>query len=707
MKIKYVCILLVILYLSPIVLVSNDQSNEQDKKLKKGIKTQFDPGYNVRCDVGKIGVLLHYGINIGDGSYNEPSFEYPKNSNNNYLYRGLFWLRYKDVISDDWEYYNIYRFPNGSLEYIAQSAGVPGIKKSSSHLENSPDWAVSDLDTRSDWFDKYDPGLNPEGTNIWGTFITHAWSDSLIDDFIVWDITLTNKDSVPKYGLYIGLKMDCDISTAGGGSGATGYWRDDLTSYYDGTNDNFPEDNNTVFISYMYDSDSPVIPGDDIGGTQTPKESPGYVGTITLSSPKPDDPLLSANKPSTHTWWDWDDPSSNQETYDYLAWGANNPDYPYRPTPPSPHDYLYLSGWGPYDLDPGESVRLVFASGIGDWFDGMYTNLSNAKLLYLNDYNIGDFLYPPTGLKVKTWTETSVTLSWGVGLNAKNYNVYFGKLLTTGYLKDKIKANSEPVSDKEFLISGLECETLYHFAVTSIDEDGRETGLSEIISFNTGLPSKPSGLKCTPGKSKVFLSWSNNPESNILGYNVYRRSEQETDYSKINSTPVLFINFIDTDLENYVTYYYRITALSNNGLESSYSDEVEVIPAFTPTGRILFLDDQTMDINGNIFDELEENKRDWFYENYVLRGSNYDQWDVKLKNAYPDANVLDQYSTVILIGGNNGNSMGEKTGYKYEYYLTRYFQDPMTISDPEVINDLKEMRPLWSDCSIADSTSGL
>ncbi|MFC1726277.1 T9SS type A sorting domain-containing protein, partial [candidate division KSB1 bacterium] len=105
------------------------------------------------------------------------------------------------------------------------------------------------------------------------------------------------------------------------------------------------------------------------------------------------------------------------------------------------------------------------------------------------------------------------------------------------------------------------------------------------------------------------------------------------------------------------------------------------------------------DIDGNILDELEESKRDWFYENFVLRGSNYDQWDVKLKNAYPDADVLNEYSTVILTGGNSGNSMGEKIGYKYDYYLTGYFQDPMTISDPDVINDLKEIRQLtdWLD----------
>jgi len=356
-------------------------------------KAAVPQDFLVRCEVGNVGVLLHYDTGIGQADLSAPSFEYPTYSDNHYLYAGNFWYRYKDAQGE------IRGFPTGDLAYISDAAGVTGIETSSATADNSPDWAISHLDTKSEWYDLYDADLNQNGSNVYGTIITHAWSESYRDDWILWEMQFVNRGDETINDFYIGKRMDCDVSSWGGGSGAAGFWRDDLTGYYVGTDETLPTDQN-VYISYEFDGDNPTIPGDDTGGWQTPKESMGFIGTITITCPPNED--WPENRMAGHSWWDWNsDPSSPAEIYGYLEWGHNNPSEPYRPEPPSPHDYRYLSSWGPYDMEPGDTVKIRIATGIGEapqeyisdpghsrsiGEQGIVRNLSWAKRLYQMDW---------------------------------------------------------------------------------------------------------------------------------------------------------------------------------------------------------------------------------------------------------------------------------------------------------------------------------
>jgi len=71
----------------------------------------------------------------------------------------------------------------------------------------------------------------------------------------------------------------------------------------------------------------------------------------------------------------------------------------------------------------------------------------------------------------------------------------------------------------------------------------------------------------------VTLNWNPSP-SVVSGYNVYRRTVNETSYRKINSITVVAPTYTDTAVQSGMTYYYVTTAVSTAGKESAYSNEV-------------------------------------------------------------------------------------------------------------------------------------
>jgi parallel beta-helix repeat protein len=73
-------------------------------------------------------------------------------------------------------------------------------------------------------------------------------------------------------------------------------------------------------------------------------------------------------------------------------------------------------------------------------------------------------------------------------------------------------------------------------------------------------------------RGKLILSWDASQGSGITGYNIYRSADPNGPYSRINSVPHNGTAFTDSDLEDGMTYYYRVTAVVTNGNESPQSD---------------------------------------------------------------------------------------------------------------------------------------
>ena len=231
-----------------------------------------------------------------------------------------------------------------------------------------PPGSISDFDT------KFEISNGPHDLyDIRAWVSTYAWNDESIDDFIIYDFWIVNFGLQDLPEIYIAFYADCDISSAGGGGGLQGYWRDDLVGYY-------RDYESGEFVSYMYDGDNPNIDGDDEGGRYEPRESLGYLGSRLLYCP----PIVGDTIPSVqqgHSWWFVnEDPGYDSIWFDYIS---NN----IWMTPPNfPEDYRYLQKTGPFEITAGDSINVVFAFGIGNGENGMRANLEIAQQIFNNGY---------------------------------------------------------------------------------------------------------------------------------------------------------------------------------------------------------------------------------------------------------------------------------------------------------------------------------
>jgi fibronectin type 3 domain-containing protein len=91
-------------------------------------------------------------------------------------------------------------------------------------------------------------------------------------------------------------------------------------------------------------------------------------------------------------------------------------------------------------------------------------------------------------------------------------------------------------------------------------------------------PSAPTGLASIPGAENgrpiINLSWQANTENDLAGYNVYRRTGPSGPFTRMTSKPVAGPAFSDTAVDPAATYTYRVTAVDNDGNESSPSEEI-------------------------------------------------------------------------------------------------------------------------------------
>ena len=92
-----------------------------------------------------------------------------------------------------------------------------------------------------------------------------------------------------------------------------------------------------------------------------------------------------------------------------------------------------------------------------------------------------------------------------------------------------------------------------------------------VVSSNADNPQLSIPLSGTATHS-VGLSWTD-ASSGIAGYNVYRSAQSGGPYTKINTSLISTMNSNDDNVQPGQTYYYVITAVGSNGMESGYSPQ--------------------------------------------------------------------------------------------------------------------------------------
>jgi len=150
-------------------------------------------------------------------------------------------------------------------------------------------------------------------------------------------------------------------------------------------------------MSYIYDGDNPTSSDNDFGERSLKPNCAGFVGgriiyadstTTDYEFPVRDSTHSRIVRAFSHQWWNWEsDPDNDIEQYDYQKGQHEfSKGYKFLPNPldvgAPTFDYRFLLTVGPYDIAPGDTIRVVYAECVGLGLQGMRENADNALRAY-------------------------------------------------------------------------------------------------------------------------------------------------------------------------------------------------------------------------------------------------------------------------------------------------------------------------------------
>ena len=133
---------------------------------------------------------------------------------------------------------------------------------------------------------------------------------------------------------------------------------------------------------------------------------------------------------------------------------------------------------------------------------------------------------------------------------------------------------------------GIEWEKTYQYWIVPVtlwqdgtrkgEVEGEDSPMATVFAHDTFPPAAPAGVQAVfsalPERSFIDLTWTPNSESDLAGYNVYRRVGNEP-AAKINSELVKTPRFADPGIQRGTTYFYSVSAVDLRGNESTKSAE--------------------------------------------------------------------------------------------------------------------------------------
>ncbi|MEW6456637.1 MAG: fibronectin type III domain-containing protein [Acidobacteriota bacterium] len=176
------------------------------------------------------------------------------------------------------------------------------------------------------------------------------------------------------------------------------------------------------------------------------------------------------------------------------------------------------------------------------------------------------------------WNPPSKNIDESVPPLVSGYNIY----KKIGEEKEFKKMNEAPLLEEVYRDKDFEFGEQYYYKVRSIKSfyerniESSDSMVLKIVLVDTFPPEPPHGLQSFSGEGFIMLSWVENKEKDILGYNIYRREERGKEIL-LTKNPVLGNTFKDEGLKPMVKYTYRISAVDRNGNESKKSAEIQEI----------------------------------------------------------------------------------------------------------------------------------
>ena len=134
------------------------------------------------------------------------------------------------------------------------------------------------------------------------------------------------------------------------------------------------------------------------------------------------------------------------------------------------------------------------------------------------------------------------------------------------------KNNNKFVDDDR---SRLDDGSKYYYRVTCYNKVDVESPSIEVFATTKVRPTRPQGLKGESTKVKEApLRWAGNPENDVTTYRVWRLSSEGAEFKEI--AKIALTSYLDKDLQDGVSYSYKLQAEDRDGLISEFSEPINV-----------------------------------------------------------------------------------------------------------------------------------
>jgi hypothetical protein len=184
-----------------------------------------------------------------------------------------------------------------------------------------------------------------------------------------------------------------------------------------------------------------------------------------------------------------------------------------------------------------------------------------------------------------TGGDTEIMLAWtAVATRADGspfegfvgYNIYRG---TETGRESETPLNREPLRTTTYQDRAVINGHSYFYLVRSVDSPTRpwkeslDSPEASAMSRDLTPPAQPAGLTVVPGVGRIFLTWTENTESDLAGYYVYRSRTSGKHYERLTDKPLDRTTYSDERVKPGVTYYYVVSAVDRAGNESAFSKQ--------------------------------------------------------------------------------------------------------------------------------------
>lgn len=131
----------------------------------------------------------------------------------------------------------------------------------------------------------------------------------------------------------------------------------------------------------------------------------------------------------------------------------------------------------------------------------------------------------------------------------------------------------------EYIDLDLNDNEIFMYRIKAVTFDGIISNVSAITSATTkSLPGQIKSLNATRDLPKVIqLSWGKSETKDVVSYNIYRSSSATGSYSKLATAPIGHNRFDDIIREDGEIYFYKITTVDKDQLESRKENLVPVM----------------------------------------------------------------------------------------------------------------------------------